>query len=77
MLYTPDPQDPSTHIQVGIVSGGSAGDCGSGLPVVFSRVDHYADWIAKGIAAVDAGQGLGPDAQAVPGAPAAAGQRQP
>ncbi|PSC70692.1 serine protease 30-like [Micractinium conductrix] len=53
LLYTPEVDDPATHLQVGIVSGG-AGECdGPSLPGVFLRLDTYWPWIQAGLQSVD------------------------
>lgn len=66
LLYTPDIDDPSTHLQVGIVSGG-AGECaGPSLPGVFLRLDAYRPWIMAGLDSVDAAGQL-PQGAAPPG----------
>ncbi|KAL4420810.1 hypothetical protein ABPG75_010466 [Micractinium tetrahymenae] len=73
LLYTPNVDDPSTDIQVGIVSGG-AGECaGPALPGVFLRLDHYRDWIEAALQTVDSSGQL-PDGAAAPGQLIPAGQ---
>ena len=47
-------EDGGKRSLVGIVSGGKG--CGAGKPAVYTRVSHYADWIAAAKAAAKSGQ---------------------
>ncbi|KAL4451284.1 hypothetical protein ABPG77_009356 [Micractinium sp. CCAP 211/92] len=66
LLYTPHVDDPSTDIQVGIVSGGAGQCAGPALPGVFLRLDHYRDWIESALESVDS-TGQLPDGARTPG----------
>jgi len=45
------PQGDGTYVQVGLTSFGPSTGCETGLPLVFTRVSEYADWIEETIAA--------------------------
>lgn len=47
-------EDGGRRSLVGVVSGGKG--CGAGKPAVYTRVSHYADWIAAARAAAKSGE---------------------